>query len=501
MKIKRMFKVAYYKALCDLLGSKDKDSNVVKRFYQLVPGKEAVHVFITGKVTGVGYRKWLRRESKKRKVDCWVRNKDRNTVEAVLIGQGRKLDALVDAANMGPKRAQVDTVRPKWFRKSSEGLVGKAAADSNGDLKDVLLGKIGLSKIDFNDENVLRNHIVQLDELHQHIDERFKSFYDKLFRSKPLKTRRAESRQLYERLAAIVKKDYISHYTLRKFERSKVNILKTISFRDIMVENSTIRRLGCPEYAWKLDKKNIAYRFADEIGLRRPASDSKVYKLSDVEPQSGPIVLKPVKATGAMGVYLIFAKDRIYSARDGIWMRCWAEVIDDAASKLDKRAQGKNSLMTKDEWMLEELIVDPDNPKVPASDLKFYCFYGEVLLIQEVNRERHYGKVCFWDQDLIAVKTGRYDDKLFQGSGCLPEHMETVKKISLQVPAPFIRIDMLKGKELVLGEFTPRPGKFDAFNDEWDRKFGVAYRKAEARIKSDLLNGKGFDAFKKTFRV
>jgi hypothetical protein len=57
-------------------------------------------------------------------------------------------------------------------------------------------------------------------------------------------------------------------------------------------------------------------------------------------------------------------------------------------------------------------------------------------------------------------------------------------------------IDMLLGKDdLVFGEFTPRPGQFHRFNAEWDRRMGVAWQRAEGRLREDLVEGKRLDAY------
>ncbi len=52
----------------------------------------------------------------------------------------------------------------------------------------------------------------------------------------------------------------------------------------------------------------------------------------------------------------------------------------------------------RDEWMIEELIYENRREKVPARDVKFYCFYGKVGIILEIVREpevRH----CWWNAE------------------------------------------------------------------------------------------------------
>ncbi len=341
--------------------------------------------------------------------------------------------------------------------------------------------------------------------LHDELDSRFTSYYRKLFRSKLFLHNNKDGEQFYEKLSKILKSEYVTHNFLRKLERRKLKVEKAISFRNIMIENSAIRRLGCPEYAWLLDRKINAYKFADRIGLRRPKNNLKIYKLSEIEEKNEPVVIKPVHSTGSMGVYLVFNKNTILSAKEGIYLNSWSELMEDASRKLATGKAGKSPLLkslSRDEWMVEELIVGEDGDNTPASDLKFYCFYGEVIIVSESNPAFH-KKFCYWDVDMNLVETGRYQKKFYaHGKGFTKEDLEIAIKTSLEIPAPFIRLDMLKGQQgLVFCEATPRPGNFHLFNKEYDRKFGEAYRRAERRILKDLLNGKKFEAFTSVFQV
>ncbi|MDS2174058.1 acylphosphatase [Nesterenkonia sp. CL21] len=64
-----------------------------------------VHVTVRGRVTKVGYRKWLRRLAEKAGVQGWVRNLDRRTLEAVLSGPTDRVAPLVASCIVGPARA------------------------------------------------------------------------------------------------------------------------------------------------------------------------------------------------------------------------------------------------------------------------------------------------------------------------------------------------------------------------------------------------------------
>lgn len=65
----------------------------------------ALHLTIRGKVTGVGYRRWLKRRARSSGVHGWVQNIDRKTVEAVLVGETVAATAVAAATILGPKAA------------------------------------------------------------------------------------------------------------------------------------------------------------------------------------------------------------------------------------------------------------------------------------------------------------------------------------------------------------------------------------------------------------
>ncbi|GFZ96703.1 acylphosphatase [Nesterenkonia alkaliphila] len=70
------------------------------------PAEEvALHLTIRGKVTGVGFRKWLQRRARSSGLTGWVRNVDRKTVEAVLVGETVAATAVAAATILGPRAA------------------------------------------------------------------------------------------------------------------------------------------------------------------------------------------------------------------------------------------------------------------------------------------------------------------------------------------------------------------------------------------------------------
>jgi acylphosphatase len=70
-----------------------------------------VHVTISGRVQGVGFRYSALQRARSRGVGGWVRNNADGTVEAVFEGEPEAVDALVTWCRRGPAGARVDDVR------------------------------------------------------------------------------------------------------------------------------------------------------------------------------------------------------------------------------------------------------------------------------------------------------------------------------------------------------------------------------------------------------
>lgn len=289
---------------------------------------------------------------------------------------------------------------------------------------------------------------------------------------------------------------HITHNVLRRIERRGLSMPRGISFRAKMLEMSEARKLGVLRPTWALDAKNRAYSLLDELEVRRPHSDSRQYTF-DKLPREIPGVIKATKSTGARGCYLIFSESKIVHVRDHETFDSM-EAFEEHARTLMNPGKKSTAQPLPDQWMVEELVIEDSASGTAARNLKFYAFYGEIVLMQESRREPDL-EVAFWTADNEPTKTGRYEDLAFEGVGVTPEHLETVSRISQAIPHPFMRIDMLNGEDgIVFGEFTPRPGNFDEFNDYWDRAMGEAWIRAESRILEDALRGKSFDGYLKS---
>jgi acylphosphatase len=68
---------------------------------------QTVHVTITGRVQGVGYRAWTVDKATRLGLTGWVRNRINGTVEAVFQGEDARVDDMVAQCWQGPLLARI----------------------------------------------------------------------------------------------------------------------------------------------------------------------------------------------------------------------------------------------------------------------------------------------------------------------------------------------------------------------------------------------------------
>ena len=71
----------------------------------------AKHLLISGQVQGVGFRYSMAEEAESLGVTGWVRNRRDGTVEAVVDGDARAIEAILAWARRGPPSARVSNVK------------------------------------------------------------------------------------------------------------------------------------------------------------------------------------------------------------------------------------------------------------------------------------------------------------------------------------------------------------------------------------------------------
>jgi acylphosphatase len=73
-----------------------------------------VHVRVTGRVQGVGYRNWTYSQAKLLKLTGWVRNMPDGDVEILAEGAEGPLQSFLTFLKTGPALARVSAVEARW---------------------------------------------------------------------------------------------------------------------------------------------------------------------------------------------------------------------------------------------------------------------------------------------------------------------------------------------------------------------------------------------------
>jgi len=73
-----------------------------------------VHMWVTGRVQGVGFRAFVQQSGGLFGLAGWVRNINYDQVEAVAEGRRGVLERFVEAVKTGPRAARVDEARVEW---------------------------------------------------------------------------------------------------------------------------------------------------------------------------------------------------------------------------------------------------------------------------------------------------------------------------------------------------------------------------------------------------
>ena len=81
---------------------------------------QRVHVWVMGRVQGVGFRAHVQYSARQIGVTGWVRNVGYDTVEATAEGERDKLDRFVEAVKAGPRSSQVNESKVEWENPTGE---------------------------------------------------------------------------------------------------------------------------------------------------------------------------------------------------------------------------------------------------------------------------------------------------------------------------------------------------------------------------------------------
>jgi acylphosphatase len=90
------------------------------------------HVFIRGRVQGIGFRAWTEYTALEYGLQGWVRNRRDGSVEALFVGPPDAVTAIIVASHQGPRGSRVDGVDQR------DGTAEELALRRRGELFSVL---------------------------------------------------------------------------------------------------------------------------------------------------------------------------------------------------------------------------------------------------------------------------------------------------------------------------------------------------------------------------
>ena len=81
---------------------------------------QRVHVWVKGRVQGVGFRAFVQQNGVQIGVTGWVRNVGYDTVEAIAEGTDEQIKRFLEMIKRGPGISRVDESREEWEQATGE---------------------------------------------------------------------------------------------------------------------------------------------------------------------------------------------------------------------------------------------------------------------------------------------------------------------------------------------------------------------------------------------
>ena len=72
--------------------------------------QQRIHLLVSGKVQGVFFRQALKVVAKKNNVSGWVRNLKDGRVEAILEGDNKSVNSVIEWTSIGPANSHIDDI-------------------------------------------------------------------------------------------------------------------------------------------------------------------------------------------------------------------------------------------------------------------------------------------------------------------------------------------------------------------------------------------------------
>ena|SRR5574342_359840 len=87
---------------------------------QELPRRVRAHVWVKGRVQGVGFRAHVEYYAEQIGVTGWVRNVGYDTVEAVAEGEKSKVERFIEMMKEGPRSSRIDDSKVEWETPTGE---------------------------------------------------------------------------------------------------------------------------------------------------------------------------------------------------------------------------------------------------------------------------------------------------------------------------------------------------------------------------------------------
>ena len=276
-----------------------------------------------------------------------------------------------------------------------------------------------------------------------------------------------------------VRQIYIAPYM--SLPSSYSHVAKQIEYMRFKQHLSAI---DCNISPWNNNKKTDQ-EFAQSLDIPTPQLIQSECKFENIEF----IVIKPSFDSSSRNVFFYFNSENIVEVK-----------TNDAFTSLEAFKAEIARRKIQGSWQTETLILNSDGKA--AHDIKVYAYYGEVGAVLEIKRaDKAYQ--CWYNEKGEILESERRSQPWFEGTGFESQVIEYAKKISLNIPAPFMRIDFYKGVDgYYLGELTPHPGRyFPEYSPELDKQLGQLFSEAEAKLFQDLLKGSIFSNYLRFYQV
>lgn len=150
------------------------------------------------------------------------------------------------------------------------------------------------------------------------------------------------------------------------------------------------------------------------------------------------------------------------------------------------------ALGREDAWIVEELLLPVDGALRPIDDFKLYCFGGRVELVVHKRSSDGGSDNRLYARDWRPVNVGMDDREALVYEAPLNGRrlVAFAERAAGQLFYPFIRVDVYdSSRGIVLGEFTPGPGRRYQLNEEWNAIFVQRWHEAAEALLDGLRSG------------